>query len=357
MSPQKEIKFSYALDENKEVLVHIDNAEKGRRYYCVGCGAEMIVKEGSERCKHFAHESDSPTCESYLHKLAKRRIREAFLEAKPFTITLNSRAVCNRECLLKNKCEFDDRQDFDLKKHYDKCKEETSHGGFVADLLLASSENPDRKPVFIEIWVTHECGQKKIDSGLRIIEIKIDSEEDIDAIVSSRNIVESDDGLNKNRFYNFKIKNKQSKEPVSEDSRQIYYLWIKDSGCFMADSYSCAEINTIPEDAHYIVSPFSFSYSWAFLEFVKRGVNVKNCRICKYYLRGSICPLYERYSLYKKYGTLRISKTVTDKNCRYFSRIDSAPMFPYEVTAEYWEDFMKGQEVNPDWEIVVRTKN
>lgn len=83
----------------------------------------------------------------------------------------------------------------------------------------------------------------------------------------------------------------------------------------------------------------------------------KNCRICKYYLRGSICPLYERYSLYKKYGTLRISKTVTDKNCRYFSRIDSAPMFPYEVTAEYWEDFMKGQEVNPDWEIVVRTKN
>ena len=289
--------------------------------------------------------------------MAKRRIREAFLEAKPFTITLNSRAVCNRECLLKNKCEFDDRQDFDLKKHYDKCKEETSHGGFVADLLLASSENPDRKPVFIEIWVTHECGQKKIDSGLRIIEIKIDSEEDIDAIVSSRNIVESDDGLNKNRFYNFKIKNKQSKEPVSEDSRQIYYLWIKDSGCFMADSYSCAEINTIPEDAHYIVSPFSFSYSWAFLEFVKRGVNVKNCRICKYYLRGSICPLYERYSLYKKYGTLRISKTVTDKNCRYFSRIDSAPMFPYEVTAEYWEDFMKGQEVNPDWEIVVRTKN
>ncbi len=337
--------------------MHIDNAEKGRRYYCVGCGAEMIVKEGSERCKHFAHKSDSPTCESYLHKLAKRRIREAFLEAKPFTITLNSRAVCNRECLLKNKCEFDDRQDFDLKKHYDKCKEETSHGGFVADLLLASSENPDRKPVFIEIWVTHECGQKKIDSGLRIIEIKIDSEEDIDAIVSSRNIVESDDGLNKNRFYNFKIKNKQSKEPVSEDSRQIYYLWIKDSGCFMADSYSCAEINTIPEDAHYIVSPFSFSYSWAFLEFVKRGVNVKNCRICKYYLRGSICPLYERYSLYKKYGTLRISKTVTDKNCRYFSRIDSAPMFPYEVTAEYWEDFMKGQEVNPDWEIVVRTKN
>lgn len=357
MSPQKEIKFSYALDENKEVLVHIDNAEKGRRYYCVGCGAEMKVKEGSERRKHFAHINGNPTCESYLHKLAKRRIREAFLEGKPFTITLNSRAVCNRECLLNNRCEFDDRQDFNLRNYYDKCEDETSHGGFVADLLLTSSENPDRKPVFIEIWVTHECEQKKIGSGLRIIEIKIDSEEDIDAIVSSRNIVESDDGFDKNRFYNFKL-NKQSKEPTYEQSKPIDYFWVKNSGYWKGGCYFCTETNPIPEDAHYIVGsfrdgPVGFSYYWAFLEFVKRGVNVKNCMICEYYsasfARGSLCTLY------KKYGTPRTPKTVYAKNCQYFSCIDYAPMVRYEVNAEYRENFMKEQEENPDWEIVVRT--
>lgn len=71
----------YAHDINGN-LVHIDDAQKGQKYTCPNCGAELLLKiskipEGQKyhRRNHFAHKgnSDNHCSESFLHKLFKER--------------------------------------------------------------------------------------------------------------------------------------------------------------------------------------------------------------------------------------------------------------------------------------------
>lgn len=71
----------YAYDANRN-LVHIDNAQKGQKYTCPNCGAELLLKisripKGQKYHKrnHFAHKGDSDNhcSESFLHKLFKER--------------------------------------------------------------------------------------------------------------------------------------------------------------------------------------------------------------------------------------------------------------------------------------------
>lgn len=70
----KQIKYSYCLDENKN-LVHIssvtDENRHSRTFFCLECGQPMIAKIGKVKVPHFAHAADT-ACdgESYLHKLA-----------------------------------------------------------------------------------------------------------------------------------------------------------------------------------------------------------------------------------------------------------------------------------------------
>ena len=74
----------YAHDINGN-LVHIDDAQKGQKYNCPNCGAELLLKiskipEGQKyhRRNHFAHKgnSDNHCSESFLHKLFKEQCAE-----------------------------------------------------------------------------------------------------------------------------------------------------------------------------------------------------------------------------------------------------------------------------------------
>ena len=74
----------YAHDINGN-LVHIDNAQKGQKYKCPNCGAELLLKiskipEGQKyhRRNHFVHKgnSDNHCSESFLHKLFKEKCAE-----------------------------------------------------------------------------------------------------------------------------------------------------------------------------------------------------------------------------------------------------------------------------------------
>ena len=73
---------------------------------------------------------------------------------------------------------------FDLKQFYDTCIEEQSVDDYIADLLLTSSEKPNREPVLIDIQVSHKSTDQKLQSGQRIIEIRIKTEEDIKSLLS-----------------------------------------------------------------------------------------------------------------------------------------------------------------------------
>jgi len=60
-----------------DLLIPINDAQKGIRYKCLQCSEDIIVKGGLKRIKHFSHLPDS-NCngESILHLTAKRIIKD-----------------------------------------------------------------------------------------------------------------------------------------------------------------------------------------------------------------------------------------------------------------------------------------
>ena len=84
----KKILLPYANDINGN-LVHIDDAQKGQKYTCPNCGAELSLRishiekgQKHHRRNHFAHKgnSDNHCSESFLHKLFKERCAEYLRE-------------------------------------------------------------------------------------------------------------------------------------------------------------------------------------------------------------------------------------------------------------------------------------
>ena len=86
------VKYNYALDEHGRIVsikqASLERTEK-HTYKCIGCGNEMIARLGEFRNWHFAHRCDDPNCgaETYLHKLAKRLIREKFVNDSSFPVS------------------------------------------------------------------------------------------------------------------------------------------------------------------------------------------------------------------------------------------------------------------------------
>ncbi len=176
----KALLYEYAANEHGE-FTHIDNARKEHHYRCIACGEPLIIKDGSKKRKHFAHKNNS-NCdgESYIRKIWKKRLKDKFYSNSPFIIKYVVGTPCKEEttCLIKkkisdlkcNKCYV---KEVDLKQEYDTCKEEIEYKGFVGDIVLSDSKNPDKEPLFIEIDYTHPCDEEKIASGIRIIEFKV----------------------------------------------------------------------------------------------------------------------------------------------------------------------------------------
>ncbi|MBO7489891.1 MAG: hypothetical protein J6T88_06410 [Bacteroidales bacterium] len=176
----KALLYEYANNEHG-VYTHIDDAVKGHRYSCIECGEPLIIKDGSKKRKHFAHKSNS-NCdgESYIHKIWKKRIKNKFYSNSPFIIKYVVGTPCKDETtyLIKkrisdmkcNKCYV---KEIDLKQKYDTCEEEVEYKGFIGDIVLSNSKDPEKEPLFIEIDYTHPCEEEKIASGIKIIEFKV----------------------------------------------------------------------------------------------------------------------------------------------------------------------------------------
>lgn len=203
------IKYRYALDSVNQ-LVDVTKLQKEKTtskefYKCLGCGKILIPVLGQKRQKHFRHKIDldcSP--ETYLHKLAKQKFFDVYnnclQENQPFLIILDQERECTyfqNEFLFN--CKLDNRlTSFDLTKYFHQIYLEEKEDSFIPDLLLVSQTG---EKIFIEIAVTHFSSQKKLDSGYRLIEINVSSEDDIE-IINSKNLVQSEQ-IN---FINFKTK-------------------------------------------------------------------------------------------------------------------------------------------------------
>lgn len=339
------VKYSYCLNENNE-LVHISSVSAKSRvrhtYYCIECGQQLIAKIGKIKVPHFAHRVDT-TCdgESYLHKLAKRRIREKFMSASHFSLTFTRDVPCqeaNRcHCYIETYCYKNkvriptDLKMWNEKIIYDKCEEEVKVGEFRPDLLLTCTMKPKREPVFIEIYKTHESEEPKVASKYRIIEtIKIKSESDIDSIIE-RGFIEGENC----KTYNFSPKLpliKKKDVPITRFSlfeNGAAKVIFATKGWVTCDKLnqkifpnSIRELNFRGSEldiCRFIEKKVSLDpYQAGLVYLVKKGLQIKNCNLCKFYKYNEfsnthICIRYK--TLGEQY---HFPQQTTAKTCRLY---------------------------------------
>jgi hypothetical protein len=108
-----------------------EEAKKGWHYFCPGCGGEVVVRQGEIRVWHFAHKDENFTCnqESIIHQSAKYMIWDAVLQWK-----LGNQSVPKIERSCRD------------------CGEVRYQP--VPDRV-------DEAQAAVEVFVTHEVGQKK----------------------------------------------------------------------------------------------------------------------------------------------------------------------------------------------------
>ena len=360
--------YHNAFDENGKV-VDIDTVKESERHFhsytCIACGAEMIPRLGKEHAKHFAHKGVTEHCssETYLHILAKHKLKEKFDNTNEFPVKYYRIVSCSD----KDSCPFYNDEvcykrilrTVDLKKHYDTCELEKPIGGFVADLLLTCSDSPCTPPVILEINVTHESTEEKKNSGNRIIEIGITSEEEIQHLLTG-SITETDDNndqyVEKKRisgeiaFYGFK---RDLVEIDALNERHISKFYLFRSGkayvTNLDDIRTCRESRD--KDNDYAIFEISIdrdildrpsAYDYGYLLARQNGIPVKTCQFCKYHKDGfmtgmGLDPIF--CCLHKNYGTPENPEPHYAKACEYY-REDRALMEdlmasipPYQITS------------------------
>lgn len=316
--------YSYALN-NMRHLINVKQAVRKEKYFCPFCGKEMIPRMGKVRKKHFAHKNEHECkYESYLHKIAKLKIKDAFYKSQSFEIKLKTKFYCNKKCPFpfskSLRCYKPDYKKYNLKKYYTHCEEEKTFNSFTADLML-TSEDKKCNPLIIEIWVTHKSTEEKIKSGERIIEIKVSSIEDIEEIADNCRIEGIDYSLcNENNnynqydecetiFYNFKPKELFLSKDNDDISRVLHIYSVNNIGSIkhsddLRCQYSINEICKI-NNCNYVLSNWPMNWRKVFFELIKKGVKIRNCMICKYYkyyYGNRSCTIYKNNSIKTKYA-------------------------------------------------------
>lgn len=340
-----EILHSYAFDENHN-LVHISEVtpenRHEREYFCIQCGERMLPRLGNTRRHHFYHASEnSCSGETYLHKLAKILLKERFDKTDSFPIEYRRTVGCSdsKQCpfFYKEQCSAEQYETFNLKDFYDTCQEEQAVEDYIADLLLSDSTGRYSTPVLIEILVTHRCVQDKVDSGLKIIEIPIRTEDDIINVVNGplREVSEAfyrgwekePDG--NARFYGME---RRSSKYVFLNNRSITRFFLFGGGSMYVSNYDntpgCSQLhkklnrNAILElniDTDYL-SPVS-PYELGVVKAMDLGINIRSCTLCKYHREGDGLALTYHpvfCCLYKKCGTPCYPDQKEAQTCQYY---------------------------------------
>ena len=184
------IQYVYALDSLGK-LCHISGINSDNRhhqYHCPNCQNTLIPRLGNIRDHQIEHKHEIPNCsfESYLHKTAKHVFYERFQFAREFNepMPLQFWQRCNTSQIYvqypgleKIDCPEYLEHNLDLATRYDQIELEKKYGNFQPDILLSSSKHND--VLLVEIKVTHSCSQEKINAEHQIMEIEIQSQDDL----------------------------------------------------------------------------------------------------------------------------------------------------------------------------------
>ncbi|MBO4500587.1 MAG: hypothetical protein J5732_10115 [Bacteroidaceae bacterium] len=208
------VKYKKVFDKNDNI-VDIDTVTKENKqeeYYSIGTHTPMEAALGEKNQHYFrAKRGYVLNPETELHDYTKRMLKYRFDTEDKFCIKYNRLDCCShgKSCIFYEEmeggcgCLGSRSHEYDLKRLYDTATIEAGCGDFVADVLLTSSTHPNRKPVFLEVAVTHPCSQEKIDSKNKIVELFVVSEEDAFCKLEQSAPYDYDGKLPKIKFHNF----------------------------------------------------------------------------------------------------------------------------------------------------------
>ena len=303
------IKYKYAW--SGEEAVHIDSvlpSDRKGEYTCIGCGKALVPALGTIRQHHFRHKvvtNCSP--ETYLHKLAKEKFYETYKHCLdngiPFLITFSVNYKCNFSSWIPSTlwCTKPLQETYDLTKYFSMIDIETPHGDFIPDILL---RNTNGTALYLEMKVSHGSTQEKINSGTRIIEMKISCEEDIE-VFSSLQLIESE----KTRFFNF-IRERNGNYCQGEECHPTRSAFAVDpSGAsFLLNKRNTFDLSKAKNTSIYFEwiecddylagSVASDLYKNMNAKAFQKGIPVKNCFLCRYHSiadkSGAYCKFLKR---------------------------------------------------------------
>lgn len=199
-----------------------------------------------------------------------------------------------------------------------------------SDLKIFSSTHPEREPIYIEFCVTHASDEEKLHSENRIIEIKLESEQDVTNLVEhgfresraykdAPHVVDSPNV----KFYGFEKRYDYNNNSVGQKIEFVRYT-LYPSGktrCFQDSCICCNLMRSNQSSLLEIV--FHTSISFGIYDYAKyvgfSKFPVPNCIVCKNYVdnyngMGKLCRLYKhlQIDMTEKFDTSRA------KNCPRF---------------------------------------
>ncbi|MDR1074062.1 MAG: hypothetical protein LBL45_10380 [Treponema sp.] len=291
------IKYKYA-NNNDGYLTDINSISRDKKYYCISCGQELIPKTGKIRQWHFAHKNVEIVCsqETHLHILGKQVFYNTYKNCidnkEPFYIEIEQKKICN--CYKKelNKvCKLLKTEKIDITKYFSKIFYEKKVEDFIPDLYV--SNESANELLFIEIAVTHTVTDKKHDSKYRIIEIQMETEDDI-IIIANRLLSKHNDKI---KFINFKDKEISGNFCNRKCKASFHYLNLDKHGRVLLKTRSLSEIvEYISFDRNnilkYDIQDINYMHEGdAFKLFVANcameNLKVRNCFICRYHALNS----------------------------------------------------------------------
>ena len=356
------IKWKHAyIDEEYSNRISIDEITEDNRnkykFFCIGCGRELRPRalNSDKKSPHFYHKGKVECSgETYLHKLAKRIIKEKFDLSEHFYIEYRISRICiNENCKFKNdRCYNVEFQKIDLKEYYDTCTLEEPIGNYVADVLLTNSKNTDLPPVLIEICVSHSCEDDKRNAGLKIIEIEIQSEEDAEKLGKEEVLKENTICLKGERRIEFISFKKELKETRTRKvTRYIYDPQLNAEGyisyidctktAYKSRLNSTLELNlhntkSIEEGDIFLVQCWMNKYK-----------GIRRCNLCKFYY-DSICRLNR-----KRGGQVCPSTDEAEKCKSFWLRL------PLQTIDQYLQDYFIEEiselppQIKPEYKVII----
>lgn len=275
-----------------------------------------------------------------LHQLAKLKVQEAFLNKSEFKIQFKYRSYCPKakSCgfVRYSDCYTSIVKVFNLKDFYDSCEQEVKYDKINrrSDLKIFSSKDPNRLPIYIEFYVTHASDDSKLHNGGRIIEVKIESEKDIEDIVKngfiessgyskSNGVFNGVSKINNITFWNFKAEDYNNIRIYNEIEFSRYILYPSGKSQCYQDASNCrnlvkARTQSLLEICFHTSVAFGI-YEMAKYQGYKR-FGIKNCLYCRNYVNnfndsGKLCRLYKYLGInkYEQHDTSRA------KECSHFT--------------------------------------